>query len=225
METTHYPTTFVIDRVPVEGEVKHLAIGEYIAFERDWQRLQRITNRQRLEERLARQRLNKVDPQTEPAVEWATPPNPKTPEGEEYLEQVLARDAWRRQRTADAIAFRDLEETEAERVQRERIEAQDDAFAKRFITQAVTDYVRIGEATGAELLVKYAARTDVLSVFIATIWTENTIGEELKKKLRSASGLTPSSNPSTPPANGDRPETIAAAALSAAPASVEGATA
>jgi len=231
METGWFPTTITLDDTAIAIQVKRLTVAENIAFDRDASTLQRILSRQRLAQRLWRRRLDAVDPKDAPAVEWTSPPAIDTPEYAQYLEQQQARDAWEAQRQIDTVAIRDLEESDSERAKREALETQDDAFASRLLTHAVTEYIRVDPGpltldeapvtTGAQLLALYAARPASLFTIITVIATENKLSEDAKKKLRSRSASASSSTAPIPPANGDGPATTAAAASSSAPVSAE----
>lgn len=136
-----------------------------------------------------------------------------------------------------AIAERRLREmTPEQRAEYDRLDAEDEAFGKRFLVESVTGYITVPEGqleeedgtpitTGRQLLRLYAGRSDVCQQLIIAIWAENTLTASEKKQQKSQFTSRRSSSRPSPEVPGPTPAPAASDAASVVSAASEGATA
>jgi hypothetical protein len=138
---------------------------------------------------------------------------------------------------AEEVARRRLVEmTDDERKRYDALDAEDEAFSKKFLAESIRQYVTVEDGelsyedengeevtvrTGVQLLKLYGARRDVLAQLIRAIWQENTVSANTKKVWRSLSALRRSLNAQALAAVGQIPAPIVDAAGTAASAEIE----
>lgn len=137
----------------------------------------------------------------------------------------------------DAIQQRRLAELgDAARAEYQKADADDEVWAKRFIQDAIEQYVSVppGEIvdddgqeirTGAELVRFFGGRGDVLKDLLFAIYGENSMSAPLKKIWRSQSAFSGGSSEPSPAAPGPTPAPTAGSAAPVASAISEPATA
>lgn len=128
-----------------------------------------------------------------------------------------------------------VEMTPEQRVEYDTLDAEDEKFAKVFITRAIVNYTQVptGEledeegtpiTTGADLVRMFGSRRDILLQLIVSIWAENTLSASEKKVQRSLFDLKASLNQSLLEVLGQKQAPIAEPAENAASVETGGVT-
>jgi len=227
MAETFIPTTIEIDGVEVPIRIVRFDFDSKTAFTRDFGKLEGIYLRA---EALTRLALSKAALPTKP-----DPPDPVPMEESVDVQAARrARNAEKLRAHADnitlALALRELEDTPAQRAQRDVVEAENDGFAARFVTETFERFVSVDPAyelidadgrrvqSGLDLLRSYPTRGALFSAVLYKVHAQTSLAADLKKKLASPSASAPSSpgkSERSPTANGDPPVPIAAAVSTA----------
>lgn len=201
----HFDAVLVVDNPETETmthevkvRVKKLTLEEMSDYKRDYQRMS--------------------DPPSNRMV-FVRKPDGEEQERNEKDEYVIP---------LEAIAARRLAEmTEEQRKKYDAMDAEDEKFARRFISESITKYVTVYPdeltdeddnpiVTGADLLREFGGNRNVLLQLIVMIWAENTMSAAEKKVRRSLSDLKSSLNRSLLDLLGPTPASVASDAASAA---------
>lgn len=199
-----FPVTLEVDGRALQLRVKRFALKERIAFLRDFNRV----NTMAMKDKLLLDKHRQTDAEGKPEADGVV------------------------------VARLELEQAADVREARYARDAEEETFAVDFLIRSITDYVtalpgqvyrEADPATsltaGEDLLGVYGNREDVLQGMLASIYLENCLSEEIKKKLKAPPASAPSSTAAIPTAAGDAPAPTAPPASGSTSAPADAATA